>query len=676
MSMKSTEERLAEIRNDYINYISELKIKNMAERYRGYYSEYQRYRLEEDSSCDAIRPIYKLIDHLLNADPEFKKKYESRVKKALKLAQVYNNEYPVWPEVEEHNDYNSEEIYNDFVGFLRREEWDSPHHSTEERVYRPLLNHGLSDKRKDPDSIMDTLLMLLSKQMGKIEDNRWAKKLSEIASLEEELEERLYNKEMKEKKRRELAEKHLEIIRAIFKGAEVFDNEYALDGLLSDMICYCGDTAYDVIRDLDDETIVNNLNLKQFIVSKKIHTLVRELDHEEKNPDLLYERLYDSKETGKLEVIKSLILANQCEIPETIFESITEEEFISIIKDIKIDDSNIGYLLYLSPKISKGCVKTVLNLAHLDDNTVLYEKMRKLGHSYPEKGVMYLDLFSEIHVPEGKESEHKAFKKELLEQVFTGTIDSAYKHIELSQEQLEELFKTFENLEELKDFIYKTILLDDRYITKADYFKKIVRAYYLVYNEKVKEYVDYGDFVDEFVDNVNEKREIMEIQKSTRGVFNYTGSNMYEKIYEDEKVKISYLDGINGLFVEEKGYEYNKDRYYLYPAMNEEGETFIAKRSGVLPKKLLEELTSKEDDTAFSIISFRTDHYTKYMPNEEVSDKGWPTFTKESYINLTGDDSLSDDEAFDKTCKIIKSNPVLKKLIKISQKTYKKEANE
>ncbi len=660
MSLK--EKKIAQARVNFVRDISSLKD-------IGYYDGFIHYHNNPERG---INTIYELIAFMLEQDKEFKKKYESAVKSILDFTDVENQRYYEYSNLynieDEKFQYDSEKIKSNFSHYLFHEEWDSPGFSAREAVLRHLKYYGAHNS--DVDHLMDYLLRLLRDAREMFENNKWAVKLSEIEQLQEKLISEQF--EEKEETKRCLASKYMEIITALYNGEEIMDDKYYPEHIISNLIHDCGSVAYEIIKNSDDKAKVNGITLKQFIISKGIQSLLDSFGRRQDNTEKVYASICDDKETGRYEVIKSLIVGKNSSIPEEIFETIDEETFKRIINEIEINDSNIEYLVYTTPKISIECVRAFLKKVKANDYNKLYSEILSWSKNYPEIGIMYIELLPEI---ESSTDEYSNFSKELLEKTFISTFDNSYKRKELEIIHLMAIFSSHKDLKELKEYIYNTILLDERCNTSAEYITKIVYAYWSVYCQITNEEVDIKDFASEFMSNLDEKRQIKAIQKSTRGIFNYTGSDMYEKVYEDEKVKISYLDGINGLFVEEKGYEYNKERYYLYPAINEESETFIAKRSGVAPKDLLEELTNKENDTAFNFMSFRTDHYTKYMPNEEVSDKGWPTFAKESYINLTGDDSLSDDEAFDKTCEIIKSNPVLKKLIKISQKTYKKKSN-
>ena len=669
MEKMSLEERIEQTRRNFINDITKLSD-------IGHYDGYIDYKKNPE---DGIRTIYELIEFMLKQDENFKRKYEPAVKHILTLTDRENQRYygykNCYNEDCKEYQYDSEKIQDSFSSYLSHEEWNSPAFSAREAVLRHLKRYGAYDST--PDRIMDYLLCLLRDAIEMFEDNEWAIKLSEIEQIKEKLViEECEEKEEQEETKRCLAVKYMEIITALFNGEKITDDKYCSSNIISDMIDDCGPIAYETIKNLDDKVKVNGITLKQYVISTSIHDLYHSFGYKGNHTQELCASIYENQETSKYELLKSLIVGKVSNMPDDIFETIDEDTFKKITSEIEIDESNIYYLLRLSTKISIECVRTILSRVSVNNYSKLYDDILCLSKNYPQDGIMFIKLFDEIHVPEDKKEEHIEFRKKLLAKTFESTFYNSHMREEIDVEYLIEVFKSHKDLKELKEYIYNTILLDDRYNASSEYLSAIIYAYLITYREATSEEIDVQDFMAEFLKTVLEKRQIKEIQKSTRGIFNYTGSNMYEVVYEDDKVKLSYLDGINGLYVEKKGPKYNEERYYLYPAINEETETFIAKRTDVLPKDLLEELTSKENDTAFNFLSFRTDHYTKYLPNEEVSDKGWPEFTKESYINLTGDDSLSDEEAYEETCKIIESNPILKRLIKVGQKTYKKEANE
>lgn len=665
MSFEEKEKRVNQVRECYINNLTKLAD---IEKYHGYI----HYTMNSEKG---INTIYEMISFLLEQDEEFKRKYEPAVKNILDLKNRDNRRYYEYTALYEENDinfdYDYRKIRDNFARYLTHEEWNSPGLSAKEAVCRHLKYYM---NEEDPDRIMDHLLCLLREATKSYEHNKWAVKLSEIEEMQEKLiSEEYEEKEEQEETKRCLAAKYIEILSASFNGEKISDDDYYDKDLVCDLIDDCESTSYEIIKNLDNKEKVNGITFKQFVISEGIYHISRRFNLNQTNVEELYTTFYDDKDNGKYEIVKSMIVTKNLYIPDEVLNTIDDEMFIKILNEIKIDDSNIGYLLSISAEISIECVRKVLQKVPTNNYSTLYSELVQLSKHNPEKGLMYIELLPEIKT---STDEYNNFTKELLEKTFISTFDNSYTHKELNIEQLSYLFSTYTDLQKLKELIYNTILLDDRWLVSSEYITKVIYAYWTAYCQVNGEEIELNDFADEFLSNIVEKRQIKEIQKNTRGIFNYTGSDMYETVYEDDKVKLSYLDGINGLFVEKKGPKYNEERYYLYPAINEEAETFIAKRSGVEPKALLEELTSKENDTAFNIMSFRTDHYTKYLPNEEVSDKGWPIFTKESYINLTGNPSLSDDEAFDKTCKIIKSNPVLKQLIKIDKKVLKKETNQ
>ena len=665
MSIEEKTKKVNQVRESYINNLTSLID---IEKYNGYI----HYTMNSEKG---IITIYEMISFLLKQDEEFKRKYEPAVKNILDLTNRDNRRYYEYTTLYEEDDinfdYDYRKIGENFARYLTREEWNSPGFSAKEAVCRHLKNYM---HEEDPDRIMDYLLCLLREATKIFEHNKWAVKLSEI----EQIQEKLISEEYEEKKEQEetkrcLAAKYIEILSASFNGEKISDDDYYDKDLVCDLIDDCGSISYEIIKNLDNKEKVNGITLKQFVISEGIHYISRRLYLKHINIEELYTTFYDDKDTGKYEIVKSMIVTKNLYIPDEILNTIDDEMFIKILNEIEIDESNIGYLLNISAEISIECVRNVLQKVQINNYPTLYSEIVQLSRNNSEKGLMYIELLPEIKT---STDEYNKFLKELLEKTFISTFNYSYTHKELNIEQLSYLFSTYTELQKLKELIYNTILLDDRWLVSSEYITKVIYAYWTRYCQVNGEEIELNDFADEFLSNIVEKRQIKEIQKNTRGIFNYTGSDMYETVYEDDKVKLSYLDGINGLYVEKKGPKYNEERYYLYPAINEEADTFIAKRTDVLPKDLLEELTSTENDTAFNLLSFRTDHYTKYLPNKEVSDKGWPVFTKESYINLTGDDSLSDEEAYKKTCKIISSNPVLKRLIKVDKKVLKKEANQ
>lgn len=257
----------------------------------------------------------------------------------------------------------------------------------------------------------------------------------------------------------------------------------------------------------------------------------------------------------------------------------------------------------------------------------------------------------------------------MLTKTFTLTFDENSSGERLNLYQLNTVFNAYNNdLEGLKNVILDSLAKYKGDIDK-EYFFDIISAYANVYLKKDKS-LDLNGFALAFIDQFREKKQINDIYRKTKTILSYSGSNMYRPVYEDDNVKIFYMDGINGLFIEKKNYKINNERYYLYPTFDNDGEVFIGRVSGVLPEDVISELTNVSTKSVMDPKSSIIEMYDKYTPNENVSEKVWPVFTRDNFIDLTCDDSLSQDEKFDKTCEIVKDSSYINYFIRTSEKTY------
>ena len=266
-------------------------------------------------------------------------------------------------------------------------------------------------------------------------------------------------------------------------------------------------------------------------------------------------------------------------------------------------------------------------------------------------------------------SNFDSFKKDMLTNTFTATFDKNYSGEQLNLFQLNSVFKEYENdLEGLKNVILDSLSSYKGNIDKG-YFLNILSAYANVYMKKDKS-LNLNGFALAFMDQYREKKQINDIHRKTKTIFSHSGSNMYRPVYEDDNVRISCVDGINGVFVEKKSYKINNERYYLYPTFDADDEVYIERINGVLPEDVISELTNVSTKSVMNPMTSIIEMYDKYTPNEKVYEDRWPVFTRDNFIDLTGDDSLSQDEKFDKTCEIVKNSSYISYFIRTSQKTY------
>ena len=361
----------------------------------------------------------------------------------------------------------------------------------------------------------------------------------------------------------------------------------------------------------------------------------------------------------KLEQKRALardIMLNNYSISEYLECDTEDKDIIDLLEKVELKgdtlDKVVEYAINYSPRVLEYVIGRVSNQEKVRiikkvENRCIYSTRACIqAKEFIEKYNNYNDMDQE------QEKEYNKTIRNILECIFkkSVTYENAAKELKLSPEYLIIVFWEYkDDMKQLKKLIEETIYQPIKhYMPDREYLYEIAAAYGTVYKEYKN--IDLKDFIKYFIQQYLENKAIAGIN---------TGKKVlkHEQVYNDNNVEIYYVNKLNGLFINKKEANIFNDRFYIYPEQDSEGNIVLNKRENISPFDLYEEVENRE------------------KVNGKIVRYDWPTFDSDNFVDLSFDDSLSEEEQFNKTANIIESEWTLRFLINVERKAYKKGSN-